>query len=383
MLSGAARSAYNAAVPMRLAVDARKLTDFGIGTYLSHLLEGLAASPEIRLTVIARSGHEERLRELAPDARVVACAADGYSLAEQVQLPSLLGRERVDLVHLPHYTVPLLMPCRFVVTVHDVIHLYYPPRPRPVWALAYLRLVLGSALRRARCVITPSRSSRGDLVKLFGADPRRLRVVPEGVDAELGRRPPAERLEALKESCRLRPPLVLVVGNDKPHKNLDFVLRAYHHAVREHRVPGQLVLVGAGERLLERAERLGLGGRVRCLGRVPRADLHAVYHMSAVLLHVSLYEGFGLPILEAMGAGLPVITSNLGAMRELGEGAARLVNPLDLEEVSAAIERVLVDDPLRRRMVDAGRRRAEKMTWTTMVEQTVAAYRLAAGEERS
>ncbi len=367
---------------MRLAVDARKLTDYGIGTYLSHLLAGLAASPELSLTVIARAGHEDRLHELTPGARLLTCGAAGYSLAEQVRLPALLARERLDLVHLPHYTVPMVMPCRFVVTVHDVIHLYYPPSRRPMWALSYLRVVLRSALRRARCVITPSRASRRDLVKLFGADPRRLKVVPEGVDREFGVRPPTDRLEALKERYRLRPPLVLVVGNDKPHKNLDFVLRAYHHAVRRHRIPGQLVLVGAGDRLRERAARLGLGDRVRCLGRVPGADLQAVYHMAAVLLHVSLYEGFGLPILEAMGAGLPVITSNLGAMRELGEGAARLVNPLDLEEVAAALERVLVDDPLRRRMVEAGRRRAEKMTWGTMVEQTVAAYRLAAGEER-
>lgn len=199
----------------------------------------------------------------------------------------------------------------------------------------------------------------------------------------MAERPAREDLEHLKAHYGLRSPVVLVVANDKPHKNLDLVLRAYHLAVRMHRVPGQLVFLGGADaesRLRTRAERLGLGDRVRMLGRVPRAHLHALYHMAAVLLHVSLYEGFGLPVLEAMCVGLPVVTSNLGAMRELGEGSARLVNPLEVDEVAEALEKVLVDDALRRRMIDAGRRRAESLSWERTVDETVAVYRLALGE---
>lgn len=367
---------------IRLALDARKLTDYGIGTYLHHLLRGVARRPEIRLTVLTRSGHEERVREMAPEARMITVSAPGYGFREHLQVPAALWGERLDLVHIPHYVLPVVMPVPAVVTVHDVIQLFYPPRPRPWMAQLYLRLVLRSALRRARTVVTVSRASRRDLVNLFGADPKRLKVVPGGVDPRLFERPPAEVLDDLKQRYDLKPPLVLVVANDKPHKNLDFVLRAYHSARRRHRIPGQLVMVGAGERLAERAARLGLADRVRILGRIPTPDLYAVYHVAAVLLHVSLYEGFGLPVLEGMAAGLPVITSNLGAMRELGEGVARLVNPLDLDEVSGALERVLVDDPLRRRMVEAGRRRAEGLTWEAMVDRTVDVYRFAVGEER-
>jgi alpha-1,3-rhamnosyl/mannosyltransferase len=374
---------YNDAMGIRLALDGRKLTDFGIGTYLRALLRGLDSRPDLELTVIARSGHEERVASLAPSARIVTTSARGYGVAEHLQLPATLWRERVDLVHFPHYVAPRLVPKPVVVTVHDLIQLFYPPRDRPQLARLYLRLMIGSALRRARRVITVSRSSRRDLVNLFAADPQNLVVVANGVDPLLAERPARADLEHLKAHYGLRSPVVLVVANDKPHKNLDLVLRAYHLAVRTHRVPGQLVFLGGADaesRLQSRAERLGLGDRVRMLGRVPRAHLHALYHMAALLLHVSLYEGFGLPILEAMCVGLPVVTSNLGAMRELGEGSARLVNPLEVDEVAEALEKVLVDDPLRRRMIDAGRRRAENLSWDRTVDETVAVYRLALGE---
>jgi len=370
-------------VGIRLALDGRKLTDFGIGTYLRFLLRGLDARPDIELTVLTRSGHEERVAALAPGARVIIASARGYGVSEHLQVPAALWRERLDLVHFPHYVAPRFVPLPVVVTVHDLIQLFYPPRHRPQLARLYLRLMMGAALRRARRVITVSRASRRDLINLFAADPERLVVVANGVDPGLAERPAKEELEALKAHYGLRSPLVLVVANDKPHKNLDVVLRAYNLAVRRHRIPGQLVFLGGADaegRLGVRARRLGLGDRVRLLGRVPRAHLHALYHVAAVQLQVSLYEGFGLPVLEAMGAGLPVITSNLGAMRELGEGAARLVNPLEVDEVAAALERVLVDDPLRQRMIEAGRKRAESMSWQRTVEETVAVYRLALGE---
>lgn len=373
---------YNAGVPMRVAVDARKLTDYGIGTYLSHLLRGVAERSEIELVVLAHPRHEERVRALAPTARLVPVAAPGYSLREHLQVPAALWRERPDLIHFPHYVMPLVLPRPAVVTVHDVIQLFYPPAPRARTSLWYLRGMMRSTLRRARTVVTPSRASRSDLISLFGADGARLRVVPMGVDPDLARRPSAEQIEDLKSRYGLKPPLILVVGNDKPHKNFDLVLRAFHLARRRHRLPGQLVFVGGVRpdgRIASRCQRLGLEDRVRFLGRVPGAHLHAVYHVAAVLLHAALYEGFGLPILEAMRVGLPVITSNLGAMRELGEGAARLVNPLDVDEVAGAVERVLVDDPLRRRMIEAGRRKAENLTWERMTAETVAVYRDAVG----
>jgi len=370
-------------VKLRVGVDARKLTDFGIGTYLKNLVRGLAARNDVELTLFVRGGHEERARSLAPGAGVVTVAAGGYTLGEQVALPLALWRRRLDLIHVPHYVVPVLARTPIVTTVHDVIQLYYPPRRRTQLGLFYLRLMMGLALRRSRRVITVSRASRRDLLHLFRAPADKVAVVPNGVDAGLAERPDEAVIRSLRRDLDLKPPLILVVANDKPHKNLGMALRAFHLAVRRHQIPGQLVIVGGvppdGE-LARRAVHLGLADRVRFPGRLPWDKLATLYHAASVLLHVALYEGFGLPILEAMCAGLPVVTSNLGAMRELGEGAARLVNPLDVQEIAGALETVLVDDPLRRRMVEAGRRKAAALSWENTVEKTMTVYRQAQGE---
>lgn len=367
---------------MELAVglDARKLTDYGIGTYVGSLLKGFSSRPEIGLTVLARAGHEDRVAAMAPEAKVIPVSAREYSVAEHYRVPAVLWREKIDIFHVPHYVVPFAIRHPVVATVHDVIQLYYPPQRRTQLALMYLRMVMGSTLSRARRVITGSLSSRRDLVKVFGADTAKVDVVANGVDPELERRPPTEDLEEIKERMGLKPPLILVVANDKPHKNLDTVLRAYHLGVRTHGLPGQLVFAGGVEpegRLAKKAAGLGIGDRVRFVGRVSGTDLIRLYHLSAVLLHVALYEGFGLPILEGMQAGLPVITSNVGAMQELGEGVARLVNPLDVQEIARAVERVLTDDPLRTRMIESGKARAGKMSWEKTVDGTMAVYRRA------
>jgi alpha-1,3-rhamnosyl/mannosyltransferase len=363
---------------LAVGVDARKLTDYGIGTYVGNLLKGFSLRPEIDLTILARAGHEDRIAAIAPGAKVISVSAREYSIAEHYRVPAVLWREKIDVFHVPHYVVPFAIRHPVIATVHDVIQLYYPPQRRTHLALTYLRLVMGSTLRRARRVITGSLSSRGDLVKVFGADASKVDVVANGVDPDLAHRPPHEELEELKERMGLRPPLILVVANDKPHKNLDTVLRAYHLGVRTHGFPGQLVFAGGVKpdgRLARKAAGLGIDERIRFVGRVSSADLARLYHLSAVLLHIALYEGFGLPILEGMQAGLPVITSNVGAMQELGEGVARLVNPLDVQEVARVIERVLVDDPLRRRMIESGKVRAGKMSWEKTVDGTIAVYR--------
>jgi len=363
---------------VRLALDARKMTDFGIGTYVHHLMQGLGLEENIELTALIRPGQENRALELAPNAKLIPVRAPEYSLQELYRIPAALRHQRYDLLHFPHYVIPWGVRSPIIATVHDVIQLFYPPRNKEQVALWYMRKMMSSTLRRARRILTVSRSSRRDLIRIFGADRKKIRVIPNGVDAGLEKRPSPDFLDELKKNHDLKPPLVLVVGNDKIHKNLQGALRSFHLAVRRHQIPGQLVFVGGVDEdsnLGNRARGLNLGERVRFLGRVSSRELHGLYHLSAILLHVALYEGFGLPILEAMLAGLPVITSNLGAMVELGEGIARLVNPMDVQETARALSRVLVDDPLRRRMIESGRNFARTLSWERCICDTINVYR--------
>ncbi len=367
---------------LKVGIDARKLTDFGIGTHIEGLVTRLAARRDLRLFLLVREEHAERARQLAPGATIRPVAAAGYTIRELFEVGLAFRGQELDVVHIPHYVLPVWLPAPAVVTIHDVIQLLYPPRDRRPGALLYLRHMMRRALRRARRVVTVSRTTRNDLLELFGGRSDRIEVIPNGVDEAFFERPPREVLERLRERYGLRPPVILVVANDKPHKNVDTALRAFHRAVRVHGIPGQLVFVGGfppDGRLASIARHMGLGDRVAFTGRVPRDDLVGLYHMAALLLHVALYEGFGLPILEAMAAGVPVITSNLGAMRELGEGVATLVEPLDVFGIAATLERVLVDDPLRRRMIEAGRRRARDLSWDRAAEAMVAVFRKAAG----
>lgn len=368
---------------LKVGIDARKLTDFGIGTHIEGLVTALAARRDLKLSLVVREEHVQRAADLAPEARLRPVRAGGYTARELLEVSLAFRGQQLDVVHLPHYVVPFALPAPAVVTIHDIIQLLYPPRERRFRALLYLRLMVRRALKRARRIVTVSRSSRNDLVAIFGGRRDRIDVIPNGVDQIFFERPPKAFLEGIRERYGLRPPLVLAVGNDKPHKNAEAILQGFNRAVRFHGLPGQLVLVGGfppGSRLGTAARRLGLADRVVLTGRIPKADLVGLYHLSSVLLHPALYEGFGLPILEAMAAGLPVVTSNLGAMRELGEGSARLVEPLDVLGIAATLERVLVDDPLRRRMIEAGRQKATEMTWERAAEATVAAYRRALGE---
>ena len=379
---GTGATTYNGAVALRVGIDARKLTDFGIGTYLEGLVSRLAVRRDLELLLLVREEHAGRARRLAPDATIRPVSAGGYTARELYEIGLAFRGHGLDVIHIPHYVIPAWLPAPAVVTVHDIIHLLYPPRDRRPGALLYVRHMMRRTLRRARRVVTVSRTTRNDLVSIFGGRADRIDVIPNGVDGAFFERPPRETLERLRERYGLRPPLVLVVANDKPHKNAVTALRAFHRAVRIHGIPGQLVFVGGfppDGPLAVTARRMGLGGRVVFTGRVPREDLLGLYHIASVLLHVALYEGFGLPILEGMAAGVPVITSNLGAMRELGEGPARLVEPLDVFGIAETIERVLVDDPLRRRMIEAGRKRARELSWERAAEAMVAVFRKAAG----
>lgn len=363
----------------RLGIDARKLADYGIGSYLQGLLTEFARiDPPGGIAVLVESEHRDLLPEVPDSWRIVEVNAPGYSVREQLTVPAAAMRAGISLLHVPHYVVPFGFPGRIVVTIHDIIHVLFPEFVPSTLGFAYARFAIRAAVWRARLVLTGSQSTASDLRQLFGASERKLRVIAHGLHPDFLADGDARVDEDLRARLRVTAPYLLHVGNHKPHKNAEGLLKAYqllHHGTGG-KVP-PLLLVGGFEpngELARRAQAMGLGERVRCLGYVEHRELVALYRGAAAFVYPTLYEGFGLPVLEAMACGTPVVAGDTPAVREVAGDGALLVNPRDVVSLAGAIRRVLVQPDLAAQLQERGQARARSFRWRTAAEATLRAY---------
>jgi glycosyltransferase involved in cell wall biosynthesis len=346
----------------------------GVGYYTARLLSGLAER-------LGRSG----LRELVvlsnrpvpvPDTPGVRVHEGGRLPVRaawmELCVPRALREARADIAHFTNYTAPLRLDLPYLVTVHDMSLALLP------WCYTWkMRLIVPRVLprvaRRARLVLAPSASTRDDVVRLLGIDPGRVRVIPHA--APRGFDPPGARPDSRE------PPYFLFVGNLEPRKNLARALRAFARvapALPDHR----FVIAGAPgwkyEDVLREAARPDLAPRVELRGYVAEDQLPSLYRNAVAFVYPSLYEGFGMPVIEAMACGTPVLTSNVAALPELAEGAAVLVDPLDEEAIAGALHALATDPALRQRLREAGPARASQYSWERTCDLTLDAYREAA-----
>jgi glycosyltransferase involved in cell wall biosynthesis len=372
---------------MKIAIDARKWRDFGIGTYVRNLVRHLATiDRETTYFLFCNPADEAELRDLAANFAPVVDDSAGYSLREHVSIPWKLHRLGADLLHTPHYVRPLLSMTPTVVTIHDCIHLLFPEYLPSRMAWRYAHAMIGSAIRRSALVFTVSDASRNDILHFYPwADPDRVQVVPNALDDALLADPGAEEMERVRERYQIRGRFVLYAGNIKPHKNLDRLIGAYAQVKAR---PGfedlKLFIIGdevtrypALRRCVESA---GVRQDVRFFGFVPDRTLASLYRMAAVFAFPSLYEGFGLPPLEAMACGTPVVTSRISSLPEVVGDAAVLVDPHSVEDIAGGIERVLTDDALRAELVARGRARVKLFSWERSVEAIHAGYMRVLGQ---
>jgi len=364
----------------RLGIDARKIADFGIGSYLQGLLGEFARiDPPEGLVVMVGSESRHELPDLPERWRLVEVDAPGYSVHEQFAVPLAALRTRVDVLHVPHYVLPWLLPRRMVVTIHDIIHVLFPEFMPSSLGFAYARLSIRAAVRRARRIVTVSQTTADDVKRLFGASEDRLRVIPPGVQVEFLASPHRDEDETVRGRLGVSQPYLLHVGNHKPHKNAEGLLKAFQLLANDRRgsVP-PLYMVGGfppdGE-LARRAQAMGLAGKVRCLGHVERSELAALFRGASAFIYPTLYEGFGLPVLEAMACGVPVVAGDIQVVREVAGDAVLRVNPRDIVELAAAVRRLLTQAELRHELQARGRARAREYSWAKAAESTLAVYR--------
>jgi glycosyltransferase involved in cell wall biosynthesis len=341
------------------------------------------AAPDLRLTAFinreaAEAGEGPWIEEIpSVVVPVRARRRTEWVRGEQQLLPRMARREQVDLVHSFASTAPGWGRFRRVVTIHDLIYRIYPEAHSGVLSLG-MRVLVGLAARRSHRVIADSMSTRDDLVRLLGVPNERIDVVPLGV-ADGDHEPPAPEDELRARYDLGARPLALSVSAKRPHKNLVRLLEALELIPAERRPV--LVLPGYStwheSELRERARAARLEDDVRFLSWVPARDLEGLYAASSCFVFPSLYEGFGLPVLEAMRRGLPVACSDRSSLPEVAGNAALMFDPEDPRAIAAAVERLLTDAELAERLRRAGRDQAAGFTWAATADGTVQSYRRA------
>jgi len=299
-----------------------------------------------------------------------------WVLGDQVVVPRLARSAGVDLLHSLGSTAPARGRFKRVVTVHDLIYARFPQAHAGLLRFG-MRVLVPFAARSSDRVQVPSESTKRDLVELLGVDPARIDVIPEGV------RPPAAPAAGRdKQEFGLDGrPVVLALSAKRPHKNLERLLEALALLPPERRP--QLVLPGYAtwheEELQGRIASLGLERDVRIVGWLDEAALERLWACADCFIHPALYEGFGLPVLEAMARGVPVACSRAASLPEVAGDAALLFDPRDVHGIARAIERLLADGALAERLREQGLARAQRFTWRRTAELALASYARALG----
>ncbi|HEV7367083.1 MAG TPA: glycosyltransferase family 1 protein [Gemmatimonadales bacterium] len=351
---------------LRLTVDARMVNASGIGTYLTNLLPRIIGSrPEWHFTLL---GIPDELRDcswaLTPNVTIVPCHALIYGIGEQIQLAARIPGD-TDLVWSPHYNIPLAYRGRLLVSIHDVCHLALPQLVKGIHRRAYTRLMLSQVRRRASRILFPSAFTAAEFRRLVGETGPKSATVPYGVSPRWFEVRPTERPHPR--------PYLLFVGNVKPHKNLGTLIQAFGSIAG--RIPHDLVVVGKHSGFITGdspavAVATAPGDRVHFTGKVAADALEQFVVNADALVLPSLYEGFGLPPLEAMACGCPTIVSRAGSLPEMCGDASLYFDPMNPDELAATLLRVLSSEQIRQDLRQRGRRHAARYSWDSCAEKT-------------
>jgi len=373
---------------MRIGVDTRLMhyQPAGISRYTWHLLQALAElDNEDEFTVFQHRKHRSPLIQQANFRRATLYAPVHHKL-EQAVLAAELMRFRLDLLHSTDFIPPLYSPIKSVITVHDLAFLHYPHFLTTESAAYYGQI--DKAVVKAAHIIVPSEYTRQDLIGQLGAPADKVTVIHEAANPIFRPLPYAETLRAVQQRYQLPDRFLLSVGTIEPRKNINGLLQAFAH-LRSKYAPGDVALAIAGgkgwlyEETLDLVKTLKLESSVRFLGRVPDEELHQLYVAARCHIHPAHYEGFGLPPLEAMACGTPTIVSNISSLPEVVGDAALLVNPLDIEEIAVAMQRLLTDDDLHVELSEKGMQRARTFSWDRAARRTLDVYRKVTEPQRA
>ncbi|MDP3998014.1 MAG: glycosyltransferase family 1 protein [bacterium] len=385
---------------MRIGIDARLWNETGVGRYIRNLvkhLQLLDKENEYVLFVRNDSGGNFKIQITNDKWRVVHADVRWHSLAEQWEMPKVLEKEKLDLVHFPYFNVPVFYNKPFIVTIHDLIINHFPTGqattlPWPLYQIKRLgyQTSLSHAVRNSQKIIAVSETTKGEIVDHFGVKPEKVVVTYESGELEINK-----NHESGIMNHGIKKPYILYVGNAHPHKNLERLMEAFNQIknqkskIKMTNHDLKLILVGKDDYFYQRlknwVETMGLSERVVFYGEASDAELRHLYKNATALILPSLMEGFGLPALEAMGQGCLVLASDIFAFREVCEGAAIYFDPLDIDAIAKTIEQVCSHDlPAGKagsnhsNKINDGLKRAKIFSWEKMAKETLNIYKEAA-----
>jgi glycosyltransferase involved in cell wall biosynthesis len=287
----------------------------------------------------------------------------------------------LDLFHSPHYVLPPIRPCKAVVTIHDIIHILFPEYLPSKYAFWYAKFMLTLAARSSRRIITVSESSKKDIVNYLNVSPEKVVVIPNAIESQFNKIETGGWVKKFREETNLLKPYILYVGSHAPHKNVDGLIRAFSLFKKRTKNPVQLVLAGEERKNSPDIGKLiaeySLEEDIKFLGSklYDKNRLPMLYNAAEMFVFPSFYEGFGLPPLEAMACGIPVITSTCSSLPEVVGDAGILIDPRNYEDMSKKMEQLFDDTRLRASLVEKGFERVQHFSAEKTARKTLKVYR--------
>ena len=371
------------------------MTEFGVGTYTRNVIRALGRLD--RSNDYFLMGSPQKVVEigpLPPNFQTIPLLDDGSTAKGYMNCRTVLKRLHCDLVHIPYlFWMPRSLPCPYVMTVHDVLEHMYRAHDRSSLRRSVHFHLTRRVLKGAARIVAVSKYTKSDIEKLFGIPGSRIEVVYNAIDERFlrGHASDPER-QVLAERYLVTYPFLLYAGRISPHKNLVRIIEAFSALKAELEKDGRypdLKLIIIGDELSKHPDlrrtviRSGVQNDVRFMGFVPIEMLRVFYDAAKIFVFPSLYEGFGLPPLEAMAHGTPVVTSNTSSLPEVVGNAAVLVNPENVFEIMRALLRVLLDQTVRDKYKQRGYEQAKRFSWDESARQTLKVYEAVAGTRQS
>ena len=371
---------------MKIAINTLSLnrTKAGMGNYIKNLVDGLSKiDKDNEYFVIVSENNKDFFRINKKNFKIInlgkKVTMDLPRLFwEQISLPRFLKKNKIDVLHSPSFVMPIISKAKNVLTVADMTFITHP-QVHTLIKRVYFSLFMPYSIKKADRVISISESTKKDILHYVKVDEKKIKTIYLAADSSFIVQNKEKCRKKIKENYDVSSPFILFIGMIEPRKNLERLIIAFSELRKKGNIPYRLVIVGRKgwkvRGMLSMIKSLEIEKEIIFTGYVPDEDLARFYNAAEFFVYPSLYEGFGIPIIEAMACGCPVITSNISSMPEVAGDAALLVDPGDVSQISSAMRRLIKDKKLREDMIKRGIKRSSEFSWKKCAKETLKIYR--------